>query len=476
MTTETTASGRALAFAALLARLLLRVFFRRVEVVGAGHVPRDRPVVFVANHVNGLVDPALLLGFLARRPRFLAKSTLWRQAILRPLLALGAAIPVYRRQDPGVDTAKNAETFARCHEVLRDGGAIALFPEGISHNQPGLVRLKTGVSRIVLKAEDKYRAGALIVPVGLMFDAKSRFRSRALVHVGEPLDPAPESGRYAADPRAAVRALTDRVRQALKAVTLNYPSWEEARLIERAAEIFDRPVAELPAERPLGERFELRKIFIAGYRQLRERHPEAVARTAAAVREYDRQLEALRLSDAQVASTYPVSGVAAFALRSLWLLLVRLPLAAVGTVLNVLPYGLVDWVARRGDKEPDEVATYKVIASLVFYPLTWLAIAGAGALRGPLWALAAAVVGPLSAYFALRFHERRDYFLRQARAFLLLQRPLGGGGGDTQRGRRSIAELRRRREEILGRVEELAELYGEAGAGSDPPDSPGSPT
>ncbi len=434
--------------AVLLARALLKVFFRRVEVVGAGHVPRDRPVVFVANHVNGLIDPALLLGFLARRPRFLAKSTLWRQAILRPLLALGAAIPVYRRQDPGVDTAKNVETFARCHEVLRDGGAIALFPEGISHNQPGLVRLKTGVSRIVLEAEERFGGGTVIVPVGLQFDAKSRFRSRALVHVGEPLDPAPEIGRYAADPRAAVRALTGRVRQALQAVTLNYPSWEEARLIERAAEIFDQPAAELPAEQPLSERFALRKVFIAGYRELRERHPALVARTAAAVREYDQQLELLKLRDAQVASSYPASGVAAFALRSLWLLLVRLPLAAVGTVLNFLPYCLVDWIATRGGKEPDEVATYKVIASLVFYPLTWLAIAAAGGLWGLSWGLAAAVLGPLSAVIALRFHERRDYFLRQARAFLLLRS-----------GRRSVVELRRRRSEILGMVEELAGLY-----------------
>ena len=44
------------------ARLVLKIFFRRVEVVGEERIPLDRPLVFVANHVNGLVDAALLVG------------------------------------------------------------------------------------------------------------------------------------------------------------------------------------------------------------------------------------------------------------------------------------------------------------------------------------------------------------------------------------------------------------------------------
>ena len=47
-----------------------------------------------------------------------------------------------------------------------------------------------------------------IVPVGLTFDAKGLFRSRALVRVGEPIDPAGERGRLRRDASAAVRRLT----------------------------------------------------------------------------------------------------------------------------------------------------------------------------------------------------------------------------------------------------------------------------
>ncbi len=439
-----------------LARLLMKVFFRQVEVLGAERVPREKPLMLVANHVNAIVDAVLLLGFLPVRPRFLAKSTLWSNRIVLPFLRLAAAIPVYRRQDAGVDTSKNASTFAACHAVLHAGGKIALFPEGLSHNEPAVMPLKTGVSRIVLEAEAQRAAeggtlGSRIVPVGLTFDDKGRFRSRALVLIGEPLDPAPEMALYPDDPQAAVRTLTARVQEALEAVTLNFPSWEEARLIERAAEIFARPSAELPAERGLGEIFAVHQTFIEGYRHLSERHRDEVDAVAAAVREYDEKLATCGLEDAQVASEYPTGRVALFAAKSLWLMLLRGPLAFVGTVIHYPPYRVVGRVAARlASSSADLPATYKLFSSLVLFPLTWtlLALLG-GWLGGGLgWGIAVLVASPLTGIVALRYHERRVYFRRQARAYLRLRS-----------GHPEIAELRRLRAEVGSCVARLAEVY-----------------
>src|SRR6185369_5042083 len=133
-------------------RLVIRVFFRGVEIAGREHLPLGRPMVLVANHVNGLIDPLLLLGALPVHPRLLAKSTLWKNPLVRPFVELAGAIPVYRKQDQ-VDTAQNEETFARSHDLLASGGALALFPEGKSHSEPALQPLKTGLARIVLGAE-----------------------------------------------------------------------------------------------------------------------------------------------------------------------------------------------------------------------------------------------------------------------------------------------------------------------------------
>jgi 1-acyl-sn-glycerol-3-phosphate acyltransferase len=203
-----------------LAGLVQHVFFRRIEVVGMERIPPNTPLVFAANHNNSVVDGVLLLALPGVRPRLLAKSTLWSHPVMRPLLVLVGALPVYRRQDPGVDVTGNFSTFARCHEALRARTNIALFPEGMSHNERHRLPLKTGAARIVLEAEDRYGPlGIRIVPVGLSYEAKETFRSRVRVSVGHPIDPASEIARYRNEPGAAVRALTARLADGLDLVT-----------------------------------------------------------------------------------------------------------------------------------------------------------------------------------------------------------------------------------------------------------------
>src|SRR5947209_18917368 len=110
--------------------LVLRVFFRRIEVSGSAHVPARGPVMFVLNHPNGLVDPAFLLCFAPRRVSFLAKSPLFRMPVIGSLVRALDSIPVYRRQDEGADTSRNRETFGRSAALLRRGGTLAICPEG----------------------------------------------------------------------------------------------------------------------------------------------------------------------------------------------------------------------------------------------------------------------------------------------------------------------------------------------------------
>lgn len=446
-------------FIRALVRTVIRAFFREVEVVGTDRLPLDqsekRPLVLVANHINSLVDPILVLGPLPVTPRFLATSQLWKNPVLRFFLGLAQVIPVYRKQDDGGDTSRNAETFARCHEVLRDGGVIALFPEGISHNHPGLQPLKTGAARIVLEAEEKFPGlGVRIVPVGLFFDARGRFRSRALVEVGEPLDPAPELAVYRNDAPGAVRALTARIDAALQDVTVNYATWEDARLVARAADLWAQVRSGEPGEVDLARTAMLERAFREGYEALRSRHPEQVEEVAEAVREYDRILRWFRLRDAQVASNYEPPRVALFVGLTLFHLLIHLPLAAVGTVLNWPTYRLVGFLANRIARFPDQVATWKVFVGLFLFPLTWIVEAVAAVrLQGdrmPPWlvVLLTLAAGPLTGWAMVRFDERRRLFQREARAWFLL----------TWR-RNLFAELRGRRQRVLRGVQALAEVY-----------------
>jgi len=456
-------------FVGAASKFLLRAFFRRIEVVGEDRLPERGPFVVVANHVNGLLDPMFVFGPLGLPARMLGKAPLWKIPVIGQLARLAGGIPVERRHDPGSDPAKNVEAFAAAHRVLAEGGVMAIFPEGISHDEPRLQPLKTGTARIVLDAERLHGherpLGILIVPVGLVFERRDRFRSKALVVVGEPIDPERERQRCLAavdetEQRAAVRDLTARIAAAIEEVTLNYESWEEARLVELGADLWDsrptaRPAGRRDGERPRGllREFALRRAVDRSLDRLRGSHPAEVAEAVDAARAYERLLRAARLTDEQVTARVPWRlAVGMFAL-SLFRLVVYAPTAILGTALNVVPWSIVHTVAKL-QREGNQVATYSIFGGLLFYPATWIAegwIAGhwLGALSGT---ILGAVVAPVAGWLALLWHERRRTLWRETRAWILL------------RGRRTLAtEIRARRERVERAIERLAGYLPELG-------------
>jgi 1-acyl-sn-glycerol-3-phosphate acyltransferase len=156
--------------------------YYRMRYDGAA-VPRDGPVLLVANHPNSLLDP-MLVAAAARRPvRFLAKAPLFADVKISWLIRAVGAIPVYRRADDPAQMDRNEEMFRAVHTALADGAAVGIFPEGLSHNEPSLAPLRTGAARIALGAHALIGRPFPVVPVGLVFRQRS-VPLEALVLVG----------------------------------------------------------------------------------------------------------------------------------------------------------------------------------------------------------------------------------------------------------------------------------------------------
>ena len=426
-------------------RVILRVFFPRIEVAGLERVPDRGPVMYAANHPNGLIDPLFLLCLSPRPVSFLAKAPLFKTPVISWFVKAMGSIPVYRRQDGGFDPAKNRTTFERARAILSSGGVIAIFPEGASHGDPKLRPLKTGAARIALGAGSIQgdEQSLLIVPLGIYYTAKGIFRSSALLYFGEPIsvDPIPprEDGE---PPAAAVHALTDRIERALSDVTLQADEHEALALVARAEEVFSSEDA--TSDERLVEKFELRRRFMAGYSTLRDKSPQRLAAILEKIDRFEAEVRDAGVDPKTLQPRSASSARGAQAILDALALLILLPFAVVGTIVNYPVYRLVGAVTTRLSRNDDDIiATIKMISGALLFPLTWIVLAIVLGMKfGALIGIAALLLAPLTGYIALVFFERLDGVISGARAVALARFQRWGY-------LRLVAERGEIREEIL---------------------------
>lgn len=383
-------------------RLVAGVFFRQVEVVGGEHVPPTGPVIFAGNHPNSLIDPVLILTTCGRRVHFVAQDMLFRSRLLRPILGALGAVPVRRRCDHGGARVDNSGTFEALEAVLAAGGCMGIFPEGLSYNGPELSRLRTGTARIALTAAGNVEGGAplRVVPCGLTYMRPRRFRSRALVQYGEPIEigasglqpPAP-------DGQTDVEALTERIGACLRALTINASDWETLRVLDQVRRLYQ------PKRIALEQRVELARRFTRAYPDVRD-EPDVRA-LYARVADYVVRLGDLGLSDRDVLRDLSPGQAVWRVLVHLQLLLVWLPCALPGLALHA-PLGLLaSWAGGRLAPRKDATATSKLVVGLAGIVMVYALIPTmAGLFLGWPAAIGAALLLPLSGYASLRVLER----------------------------------------------------------------------
>lgn len=140
-----------------ISRFILRSYFtvmnRSVDVSGNEYLP-DGPRIIAMNHTPGC-DPLYLPFVLKDTPHFLLQDGTFTIPVIGPLLKQTGQIPVHR----GTEKAREAVTQACC--ILREGGTIAIFPEGRDVEYGTRIPAKTGTVRMALET------GAPIIPLGL---------------------------------------------------------------------------------------------------------------------------------------------------------------------------------------------------------------------------------------------------------------------------------------------------------------------
>lgn len=433
-------------FIRVLVRVITSTFFRRIDVVGLENVPPDGAVIFAGNHPNALMDGWLLTAKCGRWPlHFMASAKLWDFPLLGPLLNASGAVPVYRREEHDGDV-DNAKAFERLYEVIESGHCMGVFPEGISHAESQLVKLKTGTARIALAVADRGKTEVRIVPCGLNYIHRHRFRSQVLMEFGEPIVVGAQwAARFREDERTAVIELTELLAEALGSVTLNAPDWSTLRRAQIARRLYKPSSVELTPRQYI----ELNRRFVDRYLTVID-HPdlEAFQRRA---ENYQARLEMLGLKDYQLRQEIsPATAIRKAFTRFLTMLLL-LPIAIPGGLLHLPVAWIASFVGERFSYEMDDIATLKVFATILLLPILYIAVAVAiGMNAGFAWGAISLVLLFMSFFASVRLLEAETNLIVSMLAVLRLARFS-----------EDVQELRQIRASLVEEVRELADRFAD---------------
>lgn len=157
--------------------------------------------------------------------------------------------------------------YEKVLDKLASGGAIGIFPEGGSHDRTELLPLKVGVALIAYSALEKDGINIPIVPVGLNYFSRHRFRGRAVVEYGQPVQIDPSTlAAYAAGgaaKRQVCNELLDKIQDSMKSVIVESPDWDTLQMIYTARRLYQKNAKLDPKEKQ-----ELSRRFAEGYKQL----------------------------------------------------------------------------------------------------------------------------------------------------------------------------------------------------------------
>lgn len=361
-------------------RSLARFYYPRIEVSGAGEIPAEGPVLLVANHPNSLLDP-VLLGIAARRPvRLLAKAPLFEMWGLGAVLRAFGMIPAHRGSDSRsrAEIKKNLASLEAAATALGAGGGavVGIFPEGKSHDELQVAMVRSGAARLAMQAVAAGVKGLRIVPVGLNYERKDRFRTAVWIHVGQAIDADAWLAQHDGNERAAMRALTPAIDQGMKAVAIHLadPAW---------APVLEEVEGLLPATRGLNAvgLLQQRRRVAEAINFFHQQDPARAAAIAAAVTAWG---EARRDSGLPADARFfrqPLGlrlvGLLGDALK----LVAVMGLAIPGLLHHLVPHGVARWWAARFD-QPGKmtVALNRILVGLVVHG-AWAALIWWGMMR-----------------------------------------------------------------------------------------------
>ncbi|KAF7728861.1 hypothetical protein EC973_005487 [Apophysomyces ossiformis] len=451
-----------------ISRSALWSFFSDIKLEDVHNVPSEEegPLIVAATHHNMIVDPAVLsITFPGnRRLHYWAKDSMFKNPHAKSFLENAGVVPVDRK------TKNNALLYKATLEVLRLGEAVAVFPEGTSHTLPCLGVFKDGTSFAALEyaksvaddprpnADGSLPKSAAVLPVGIVYPEKSKYRSVAIVRYGKPIKTDRYIELFREEPKAAAKQLTKDMEKAIEALTVNAPDWESRDAAEMARWLL------FPGEDGLMQDYvTVTQSLINALSQLSQSKKE-IAKLQQSLRAYRLELNALALKDYHIAKynkDITATSTTIALLRRIFISLIDLPLFLPGLIAH-FPLYVAGYFAGKLEIYEEVRAQNKIFFGLALVPIIYIATFFWGwyyLFGGTFFGffVAVATLAIFIWYHVVSIDERYEHFKDLVGRWRLFDAVVLGRG--MWRRKQRILELKRLRDANLTGVRQMIKTY-----------------
>jgi glycerol-3-phosphate O-acyltransferase/dihydroxyacetone phosphate acyltransferase len=392
-------------------KIALAIFFQKIEIRHGENVPQHGPVLFAANHPESQMDAFVISSVIKRKVHYIAHAGLFASKLRAWLLRSCGVIPVHQHRGKSDKVERNIEAFQECYEVLERGEVIGIFPEGISDMPRRVKKIKTGAARIALESErrNQYKLGIKLIPVGLYFFSRSRFRSKVLVNVGKAIDLQPYFSLNEKDNFEAVNQLTAQIQNSLEQLTVHVQHTVLDRFVKDIESIYrdelmTQTLADHKSAKQIVAEFVLTQKIAACVEYYHEHDPQKVRDMEEKISDYMRKLKRLHLKDIMVREKTSIKKLFKAELAGIVKAIAGFPLGAYGVLNNFLPYRITEHVARRFIDDKTKILMVLLLGGgitfILFYSAQVLLV---WHLKGYIWAIIYLLTLPLSGFFALGY-------------------------------------------------------------------------
>lgn len=383
---------------------------------------------------------------------------------IRTLLTKGTSYKAAHKVD-------QKEVYQKVFDHLSHGNCIGIFPEGGSHDRTDLLPLKAGVAIMALGAmQYDPKCNVTIVPCGMNYFNAHRFRSRAVVEFGHPIEIPRELVKKYSNPatnRESVKELLDIITTGLKAVTVTCKDYETLMVVQAARRLYAGNFAQYL---PIPLVVEMNRRLVLGYETYK--NEPTIQKIREKILAYNELLNQLYLPDHHVedcdeSNKLRVLPVFVFRiLKMVFLLILSLPGATLFSpvfICSKIISGRKRATALANStvkiKARDVIATWKILIAMVVAPLVYSFYATVGTVYCysygllpyklvSIWIVLYAL-GVMVTYAALLTGEQGVDLLKSMRPLYL---SLTSGS--------SIRELKAMRKDLAEEITELVNHYG----------------